>query len=135
VRLAELAVAADSKSITYYNTLGVARYRLGDFGTAIDALNQSFAAHGSDGHDGFFLAMVHARLGHHAEARDYARKADEWMRANQPNNAELIRFRAEAAAVLDVAGDKTAAHSQVQNIAPTASKNAAPAVKGRTKNR
>jgi hypothetical protein len=105
LRLAEQAVAAKPKSADYYNTLGVARYRSGDFRGAIDALKYSFERSGRRAHDAFFLAMAYARLGDHDDARAWYTTADGWMRQNKPNDAELRRFRVEAVAVLDVADD------------------------------
>lgn len=108
VRLAEQTVASDPKNGDYVKTLGVARYRAGDLAGSIEALNRSVDGQGLNGSAGFFLAMAQARLGRHAEAQVWYRSADEWMRANQPNDAALRRFRGEAAAVLDVADDKPA---------------------------
>ena len=52
--------------------------------------------------DGFFLAMAHWQLGDKPQARSWYDKAVSWMEKNQPKNEELIRFRAEAAALLGV---------------------------------
>jgi len=46
--------------------------------------------------------MAHWRLGDKAQARSWYDKAVPWMEKNQPKNAELIRFRTEAAALLGV---------------------------------
>jgi serine/threonine protein kinase len=126
VRLAEQAVAAEPNNAGYVSTLGVARYREGDFRASIEALNRSMVSRGLNGDDAFFLAMAHARLGRHAEAQDWYRKADEWTRAKKPKNAELKRFREEASAVLDVANEKTIEPKPSPNDPPL-SKGPAPA--------
>lgn len=46
VRLAERAVEAEPKNAAYLNTLGVARYRAGDFRGSINALKHSFDVDG-----------------------------------------------------------------------------------------
>jgi hypothetical protein len=55
---------------------------------------------GGNSFDWFFLAMAHWRLGHQADGRLWYARAAEWMDKNQPNNEELLRFRAEAAELL-----------------------------------
>ena len=49
-----------------------------------------------------FLAMAHWQLGDKILARSWYDKVVSWMEKNQPNNEELLRFRAEAAALLGV---------------------------------
>ena len=120
VRLAEQTVAAGPTNADYVKTLGVARYRAGDFAGSIEALIRSIDTQGLGGDAAFFLAMAHARLGHPAEAQDWYRRADEWTRAKQPSDAALRRFRAEAAAVLDVADDKSAGIPPVAPAGPVA---------------
>jgi hypothetical protein len=131
VRLAEQAVAAEPRNAGYLITLGIARYRAGDFAGAIEALDRGVDRQEHRGHAAFFLAMAHARLGRHPEAQDWYQKADEWTRAKQPKDAELRRFRGEAAAVLDVADDKPA---EVRPAAPDApvAKDAAPRAEPRS---
>ena len=92
----------------YWNTLGVAHYRAGDWKAAIEALTKSMElGKGGDGSDWFFLAMAHWQLGDKPQARSWYDKAVPWMEKNQPKNEELIRFRAEAAALLGVNEKKT----------------------------
>ena len=105
VPLAEKAVAAEPKNFSYLTTLGVARYRTGDFAGAIESLTRSLDSRGPSGRNGFFLAMAHARLGNDGEAQRWYATANHWMRQNEPRNAELERIREEAFAVLDVAND------------------------------
>jgi tetratricopeptide (TPR) repeat protein len=128
VRLAELAVAADPKNAVYVRTLGVARYRAGDFTAAIEALKRSIDAGGFNARNAFFLAMAHARLGDREEAGQWYLQANRWTRQKQTTNAELRRFREEAAAVLDVADDKRRGPQRAPN-APPLSKDARPGMK------
>jgi WD40 repeat protein/serine/threonine protein kinase len=113
LELARKAVAKspspyDAKSPSPYewNTLGVALYRNGDWNAAIDALTKSEELK-PDGQftsfNGFFLAMAQWQLGHKDEACAWYDKAVTWMEKNAPKDEELIRFRAEAAALLGAA--------------------------------
>ena len=103
VELAKKAVELEPKEGTYWNTLGVAHYRAGDWKAAIEALTKSMELrNGGDSFDWFFLAMAHWQLGDKPQARSWYDKAVAWMEKNQPKNEELIRFRAEAAALLGV---------------------------------
>ena len=107
VELAKKAVELAPKQGTHWNTLGVAHYRAGDWKAAVDALTKSMElGHGGDGNDWFFLAMAQWQLGDRPQARSWYDKAAPWMEKNQPKNKELTRFRAEAAALLEVNGKK-----------------------------
>ena len=102
VELAKKAAELEPKSGMYWNTLGAAYYRAGDWKAAIEALTRSTELRKvSDAFDGFFLAMAHWRLGDKPQVRSWYDKAVVWMEKNQPNNEELRRFRAEAAALLN----------------------------------
>jgi hypothetical protein len=57
---------------------------------------------GGDSFDWFFLAMAHGQLGDHDEAAKWHGRAVEWMDQHRPGDAELRRFRAEAAQSLGV---------------------------------
>jgi hypothetical protein len=48
------------------------------------------------------LAITHWQVGDKPQARTWYDKAARWMQENQPKNEELLRFRAEAAALLEV---------------------------------
>ncbi len=117
--LAEKAVAAEPKNSSYLTTLGVARYRTGNFGGAIESLTRSLDGREPSGPTGFFLAMAHARLGHDGEAQSWYATANHWMRQNDPRDPELRRIREEAFAVLDVANDPARAPLQsAPKVAP-----------------
>ncbi len=97
VAAAKKAVELAPKEANFWNSLGAAHYRAGDFPAAIAALEKSMElAKGGDSLDWFFLAMAHWRLGQEDEARKWHAKAVEWMQKHKPNDDELRRFRAEA---------------------------------------
>jgi tetratricopeptide (TPR) repeat protein len=104
VESAKKAIELEPKKAMYWNTLGVAQYRDGQWQAAVEALNKSIEL-GSDGisFDCFFLAMAHWQLGNKEEARRWYDKAVEWMSENMPDNEELLRFRAEAVELLGIA--------------------------------
>jgi serine/threonine protein kinase/Flp pilus assembly protein TadD len=102
------AVAAARKAVdlapeqgNFWNTLGVALYRAGDWAEARAALSKSMALRrGAESLDWFFLAMAHWQLGEREEARKRYQQAVDWMAKNRPKDEELRRFRAEAAELL-----------------------------------
>jgi tetratricopeptide (TPR) repeat protein len=108
VDLARKAVQLAPKQGAHWNTLGVAQYRAGDWKAAIEALTKSMELlHGeSEGFNTFFLAMSHWQLSDKPQALSWYAKAISWMEKNQPKNEELIRFRDEAAALLEVKATK-----------------------------
>jgi hypothetical protein len=57
---------------------------------------------GGDNSVWFILAMADWQLGEKAQARTGYNKAVAWMEKNEPQDAELCRFRAEAAGVLGI---------------------------------
>jgi tetratricopeptide (TPR) repeat protein len=104
VELARAAVTRRSREGTFWNTLGVAHYRAGDWKAAIAAFDKSINLQaGGDAFDWFFLAMAHCKLGNRGEARKRYDQAVEWLEKNGPMLTtnpqwadELRRFRAEA---------------------------------------
>jgi tetratricopeptide (TPR) repeat protein len=97
VELARKAVELEPKSRSFWNTLGAALYRAGDWRAAIQVLEKSMElSKGGDSIDWFFLAMAHKQLGETDKARAWYDKAVEWMDKNRPTNEELLRFRADA---------------------------------------
>jgi serine/threonine protein kinase/tetratricopeptide (TPR) repeat protein len=104
-----LALAADNGN--YWNTLGAACYRAGDYKSAIAALDKSNTMTGERmlGHNSFFLAMSHWQLDDMQAARAWYAEATLWMDRNQERRTrmpfweeELQRFRAEAAELIGV---------------------------------
>ncbi len=107
VKLARGAVELEPGVGTYWNTLGVAHYRAGDWNAAIAALQKSMElGKGGDSFDWFFLAMAYEKLGDTQKARQWYERATVWMEKNQAKNEELGRFKAEAAELLGVEGRK-----------------------------
>jgi hypothetical protein len=107
VALAKKAVELAPDVATYWNTLGAAHYRAGNWKDAVAALDKSMELrNGGDSFDWFFLAMAHWQLGHKEEARKWFDKAVERMEKNRPSDEELRRFRAEAAELLGVKDKK-----------------------------
>jgi serine/threonine protein kinase/WD40 repeat protein/tetratricopeptide (TPR) repeat protein len=110
VALAKKAVEAAPTEGLYWNTLGAAQYRAGDWKAAVAALKKSMELRqGGDAFDFFFLAMACERLGQKEQARKWYKQAALWVEKNGPALAknpqyaeELRRFRAEAAELLEI---------------------------------
>jgi tetratricopeptide (TPR) repeat protein/tRNA A-37 threonylcarbamoyl transferase component Bud32 len=95
----ELAPSGD-----FWNTLGVAQYRNGEWKAAVEALRKSVQLRqGGDSFDFFFLAMAHWQLGEKDKARAWYDKAVASMDKTRPQDEELKRFRVEATALLGLA--------------------------------
>jgi serine/threonine protein kinase/Flp pilus assembly protein TadD len=108
VAAAKKAVEPEPKNGSFWNTLGIAYYRNGEYPAAVEALGRATELPNDEVQDGgnsynwFFLAMAHHQLGEKDLARQCYGKAVEWMKKNRPNNVELRRFRAEAEEVLGI---------------------------------
>jgi tetratricopeptide (TPR) repeat protein len=101
VELAERAVARVATEGLYWNTLGVARYRAGQWKAAAQALAESSRLRsGGDAYDWLFLAMARHQLGDHDQAKQLYDRSVEWIKSNAAANYELARFRAEAARLI-----------------------------------
>jgi tetratricopeptide (TPR) repeat protein len=100
VELAKAALDINPREGNYWNTLGAAHYRAGDWKAAIAALNKSIEVKGGTAHDHFFLAMAYWKNGDHGEARKWYAQGLAWMEKHDPVNEELRRFRAEAGLLL-----------------------------------
>jgi tetratricopeptide (TPR) repeat protein len=100
VEYARRAVELAPQTGNYWNTLGVAYYRNGDWTRAEDALHQSIERgdHGGS-FDWFFLALIDHKRGRDNEARAWYDQAVTWARQHAPNR-ELHRFQVEAADAL-----------------------------------
>ena len=104
VTLAKRAVELAPGNGLYWNILGVAQYRNGDWKAAVEALLKSIQfRNGGDSFDFFFLAMAHWQLDEKEKARAWFEKAVAWMDKHEPNDEELKRFRAEATVLLGLA--------------------------------
>jgi tetratricopeptide (TPR) repeat protein len=117
VKLAKTSVEIAPNRGDIWNTLGVARYRTGDWQGAIQAHNKSMELRaGGDPVDWYFLAMAEWQLGNKDAARDWYKKAVEWMEKNGAANEELVRFRAEAAEFLGVNEEKESEPSSAPTL-------------------
>jgi len=101
LELARKSVELEPEAAEYWNTLGVAYYRVGEWQQAIDSLTKAeqlkpdvyFA------HNAFFLAMANWRLGNKEAAREFYEKAVDWTISSNPSAKdlqEIEQFRAEA---------------------------------------
>jgi len=103
VELAKKAAKLAPSKYRMRSTLGVCLCRAGDHKAAIEALEKLGELRpGGDSLVWFFLAMAHWQMGHKAEARKWYDQAVQWTDKAQPQNAELRRFRAEAAELLGI---------------------------------
>lgn len=103
VSLAAKAVAQAPRDGSCWHTLGIAKYRAGEWKVAAEALEKSTALRsGGNGLDWFFLAMTHWQLGEKEAARKCYYHAIQWMEKNKREDEELLRFRAEAAELLTI---------------------------------
>jgi tetratricopeptide (TPR) repeat protein len=101
--LAEEAVRSSSDHDASWNTLGVARYRAGDWAGAIEALERSvISAPGGSGtaFDHYFLAMAWFQLQHEDQAREWLERGVAWSIRHRPGHLALERFRREAEALM-----------------------------------
>jgi tetratricopeptide (TPR) repeat protein len=93
------------RNAAYWSTLGAAYYRAGDWKASVAALEKSMdLRRGGDGFDWFFLAMARWQLGEKGPAHQRYEQAARWMDRHAPNNQQLQRFQAEAAALLQLDG-------------------------------
>jgi tetratricopeptide (TPR) repeat protein len=97
VAAAKVAVELAPSAGHYWNTLGVAQYRAGEWQAASLAIERSMTLRdGGDSYDWFIMAMIRQKTNENAKAREWFDKADAWAEKNDPKNEELRRFRAEA---------------------------------------
>jgi tetratricopeptide (TPR) repeat protein len=102
ISAAERAVQLAPRDGKFWNTVGVARYRVGNWKQAIDALNKSIELRGTaDAIDWFFLSMAHSQLGDKGDAQSHYEQARQWVRDNKPHDEELNRFHTEAELLLE----------------------------------
>ena len=98
VRYARRATVAQPQEGNYWNTLGAALYRAGEWEEAKAAFAESMALRkNGNSFDWFFLSLAEAKLGRTTEARDWYERAVESFRQSAPQDKELYRFQVEAA--------------------------------------
>ena len=103
VKQAKKAVELDPQKGSYWDTLGIAYCRARDWDSAVKALMKASELNsGGAANTWFFLATAHWQKGEKDQARQSYDKAVTLMEKNKPQSAELLRFRAEAAALLGV---------------------------------
>jgi tetratricopeptide (TPR) repeat protein len=103
VRLAETAVELLPGHQAYWNTLGLALYRRGNWNASAIALKKSIElGSGGSGFDHFVLAMAYRRLGQKQRALESYHWACHWLQEHKPGHAELLRLRNEAAVLLGI---------------------------------
>jgi serine/threonine protein kinase len=98
---AEQAVARAPLNGTFWNTLGVARYRIGSWAESVVALKKALAlGYESDAEDGFVLAMALWRMGDRPAARARYDRAVRQMNAMTPPPEWWRPVQEEATALL-----------------------------------
>jgi tetratricopeptide (TPR) repeat protein len=107
LKLAHEAVDGAQNKSYAWTALGIAQYRAGDWQSAADSLDKAVTLPDADdskilAEAAFFSAMAHWQRGDKEKAREWYSKAVEWMEKEQKDNAELKRFRAEAAELLAI---------------------------------
>jgi tetratricopeptide (TPR) repeat protein len=104
VKLAREALELPPKGSEYWNTLGMAQYRHGDWKDAISSLEKyrELRWHDQEWWNPFFLAMAHWQLGEQDAARGWYDKGDRWIIEKHVVNDTLFMVRREAAELLRV---------------------------------
>ena len=101
IAMARRAVELCPEGAAYWNTLGAAYFRAGDFDSAVGALDHSTALDGGGtAFDDVFLAMAHARLGEREQAGRRLAQAISRAGRDYPGHPELIRLCDEAQSIL-----------------------------------
>jgi hypothetical protein len=101
IALARQVVELRSDCGVYWNTLGVAYFRAGDFLSAVEALDRATAlGDGGTAFDDIFLAMAHARMGNWERARHWFAEAMVRMEQYRPGHPELAKICDEARSIL-----------------------------------
>jgi serine/threonine protein kinase/Tfp pilus assembly protein PilF len=97
VALAQQALERVPQEGGYWNTLGVAHYRNGNYAAAARALDKSIALRRYPGpEDWFFLAMACWQRGQRRQAQAWYERSVRWMWENPPLRECHLRYRAEA---------------------------------------
>jgi tetratricopeptide (TPR) repeat protein/serine/threonine protein kinase len=108
VALAQEAVRLQEKEGNYWNTLGAAHYRNGEWTAAIAALEKSMQLRqGGDSFDWFFLALACWQSGEKEKGRKWFDQAVQRMEKSPPNHEALRTLRAEAEKMLGIKAKDT----------------------------
>jgi tetratricopeptide (TPR) repeat protein len=101
VALARKAVEMSPRNANYWNTLGVAQYRVGDWRSAVDSLDKSMMLRdGGDGFDWYFAAMAYCQLGEKSRAEEFFRRAEFWRQKEHVAPRDLTGIDQEAKLLL-----------------------------------
>ena len=101
LQLASQVVKQCSDCGVYWNTLGVAYFRAGDFKATVTALDRATAlSGGGTPFDHIFLAMAHARLGNRDQSLRWFTQAMIRKDQDYPGHPELGRFCDEARSII-----------------------------------
>jgi tetratricopeptide (TPR) repeat protein len=104
IELAQEAVKLAPNTADFWNTLGIARYRAGDWEGAVVALKKfrELRTNDQEWTNPFFLAMAHWQLGKKVEAREWYEQGIKWMDRPARKTEFVLRIQNEAAELLGV---------------------------------
>jgi len=103
--LAQKAVKQIPQNGNFWNTLGIAQYRAGQWREAVTSVENSMTLRqGGDSTDWLFLAMAHWQLGAKEAARTWYDKAVKELRKFEYPREEQGRWQAEAAVLMKING-------------------------------
>jgi tetratricopeptide (TPR) repeat protein len=101
VELARRVVETCPDCAVYWNTLGVAHLRAGDYPAAVAALDRAATlGNGGTAFDDVFLSIAHAHLGDWEQARHRLAQAMLGMERDYPGQPELAGYCDEARSIL-----------------------------------
>ncbi len=105
ILLAEEAVTMVGDHAPFWNTLGIARYRRGDYYKAIHALSRSvsLSPDGGNAFDFYYLALANHALGYITPATDWLDRGEIWSQQHPDMTSILARVQTEVADRFDPA--------------------------------
>ena len=109
VDLAGQALALQPEVVLAWHTMGMARYRAGQWDEAITALSKTNELEHDKGlaFNGFFLAMAYHKKGDAKQARSWYDRSVSWLADHKVNLPNAVRYRNEAASLLGVQTPRT----------------------------
>lgn len=105
IELVEEAIGVSPGQSTFWNTLGIGRFRRGDYYKSLHALSQavSRASDGGNAFDFYYLAMANSALGYIDPAQAWINRADSWAKERVDLATLLQPLREEAHRLLSTA--------------------------------
>jgi serine/threonine protein kinase/tetratricopeptide (TPR) repeat protein len=100
IKLAGKAIGRAPNDREYWATMGLARFRVGEWDGAIAALEKGPPERNGGNAADWIMAMAHWRRGEREQARIRFDKAVLWLDRNKPRDDDMLVLRAEAAALL-----------------------------------